>query len=221
MTIAKLDERQCILFDLDGTLVDTVKDITGAMNQALTHFNLPLVQESQIRVWVGEGSEKLCRTVLASMECTFISPEVLCAYYLKYYEKDFCIYSGIFSGVIEFLEVCRARHLKMACVTNKPKLLAIKILTQLNLIQYFPLVIGGDSLSEKKPSPMPLLYAIENFAIQSKHVLMIGDSKNDIKAARAAQIDCIIMSYGYNHGESIYDSHPQEVIDNLTQLLNN
>ncbi len=107
----------------------------------------------------------------------------------------------------------------MACVTNKPEHLAKELLQKLQIDHYFSLVVGGDSLALRKPDPLPLLHSMQVFNTTQLQTLMVGDSKNDIEAARRAGIDCIVVSYGYNHGENIYDSDPQQVVDRLDQLL--
>ncbi|MCF8999409.1 phosphoglycolate phosphatase [Acinetobacter nectaris] len=220
MTIAKLEKRKLIIFDLDGTLVDTVFDMAAAINAALHQMGLPTVNVEQIRLWVGQGSEQLCRRVLTELNYNDEAlTDELCKVYLAHYHLKTCVDSIPFVGVYEFLEDCKTKKRSMACVTNKPRVLAMRLLEKLNLLDYFSLVVGGDTVAEKKPSPLPLIYTMRYFNLKHDQVLMIGDSRNDIEAARGAEIDCIAMSYGYNHGESIYDSHPQEVIDDLRCLL--
>jgi phosphoglycolate phosphatase len=102
---------------------------------------------------------------------------------------------------------------------NKPEHLAKELLQKLQIDHYFSLVVGGDSLALRKPDPLPLLHSMQVFNTTQPQTLMVGDSKNDIEAARRAGIDCIVVSYGYNHGENIYDSDPQQVVDRLDQLL--
>ena len=107
----------------------------------------------------------------------------------------------------------------MACVTNKPEHLARGILDILSLSPYFNMVIGGDTLPERKPHPLPLLHCMQLCQVSAAETLMIGDSSNDVEAARRAGIDCIVVSYGYNHGENIHDCQPQQVVDSLEELV--
>ena len=104
-------------------------------------------------------------------------------------------------------------------MTNKPERPARKILEVLKMDHYFADVIGGYRFEVRKPDPKPLLHCVEAFDTTPAQTLMIGDSSNDVEAARRAGIDCIVVSYGYNHGEDIQLCHPQQVVDDLTVLL--
>ena len=104
-------------------------------------------------------------------------------------------------------------------MTNKPEQPARKILEVLKMDHYFVDVIGGDRFEVRKPHPKPLLYCVEHYQSSVEKTLMIGDSSNDVEAARRAEVDCVVVSYGYNHGEDIQLCQPQQVIDNLTELL--
>lgn len=221
MSISRLQQRDLVLFDLDGTLIDTAADMHSAMNQALKQLGFAEVTEPQIRQWVGKGTAKLCDSVLLHLTGQ-INPDQhqqLMQYYLACYTAGICIDSQPFTGVVPFLKFCQAQNLNMACVTNKPEALANTLLQQLELDHYFGLILGGDSLERRKPDPLPLQHAVNFFQTQPELTLMIGDSSNDVEAARNAGIDCIVMSYGYNHGEDIRTCHPQQVIDTLETLI--
>ncbi|MBJ9986494.1 phosphoglycolate phosphatase [Acinetobacter sp. S40] len=221
MSLLQLEQRKLILFDLDGTLVDTASDMYRSMNLSLQQLGWAEVTEAQVRQWVGQGTGKLCDAVLRFLFGQ-IEPEKhqqLLEKYLEVYAQELCVHSRLFEGVQSFLDVCKKRHIDMACVTNKPKHLAKELLQKLGVDHYFKLVVGGDSLPLRKPDPLPLLHSMQVFKTTQLQTLMVGDSKNDIEAARRAGIDCIVVSYGYNHGENIYDSDPQQVVDRLDQLL--
>ena len=104
-------------------------------------------------------------------------------------------------------------------MTNKPEQPARKILQELKMDHYFVDVIGGDRFEKRKPDPIQLNYCVEHYQSSIEKTLMIGDSSNDVEAARRAEIDCIVVSYGYNHGEDIQLCQPQQVVDDLTELL--
>ena len=216
-----LADKQLILFDLDGTLVDSARDLYRAMNLSLDALGRALVTEAQIRLWVGKGASQLCYNVLAHQD-EVVNPEQhhqLLDVFLDIYQKNVCVDSVVYEGVLAFLDACQQQGKHLACVTNKPYQPAIALLQALKIDQYFTLVLGGDSLAHRKPHPQPLLHAMRHFNQNVEHTLMIGDSRNDVEAARAAGIDCIVLSYGYNHGEDIQACQPQWVIDSLAELV--
>ena len=221
MSVAQLAHRKLILFDLDGTLVDSARDLYRAMNLTLQDLGRPLVTEQQIRTWVGKGASQLCSCVIQYQD-HHLDPEQqqkLLQHFLMVYQHNLCVDTVIYEGVLDFLDDCQAQHKTLACVTNKPYQASVELLRQLNLLDRFALVIGGDSLTNRKPHPEPLLHAMQHFSQQPAQTLMIGDSSNDVEAARRAGIDCIVVSYGYNHGENIADCQPQQVVDRLVELL--
>jgi phosphoglycolate phosphatase len=221
MSIAQLDKRHVILFDLDGTLVDSASDLYRAMNMSLNALQLPFVTEEQVRTWVGKGTSLFCESVLKHI-VGCIDPEQhqqLFATFLEIYNADPCVDTLPFKGIIEFLEWAKAQGKTLVCVTNKPELPARGILDSLNMSHYFDDCIGGDRFAERKPHPRQLLHCVEYYGVTKDQVLMIGDSSNDVEAARRAGIDCIVVSYGYNHGENIADCQPQQIVDDLQELL--
>lgn len=221
MSIAQLDQRQVILFDLDGTLVDSASDLYRAMNMSLNALQLPFVTEEQVRTWVGKGTSLFCESVLEHLT-GHLDPaqhQQLLATFLEIYNAEPCVDTLPFAGIVEFLEWGKVQGKTLVCVTNKPELPARGILDALNLSHYFADCIGGDRFSERKPHPRQLLHCVEYYAVEKHQVLMIGDSSNDVEAARRAGIDCIVVSYGYNHGENIADCQPQQIVDDLRELL--
>ncbi|MCH7308794.1 phosphoglycolate phosphatase [Acinetobacter sp. NIPH 1852] len=221
MSVAQLQSRHLILFDLDGTLVDSAADLYRAMNLSLEKLSLPLVTEVQVREWVGKGAARLCETVLEHLfgQVDAQQQKQLLDTFMQVYAQELCVNTTVYDGVLAFLKHCQAHDISMVCVTNKPAHLAKGILDILELSRYFKMVVGGDSLSERKPHPLPLLHCMQSQNVYASQSLMIGDSSNDVEAARRAGIDCIVVSYGYNHGESIYDCQPQQVVDSLVELI--
>lgn len=221
MNIANVAQREVLLFDLDGTLVDSATDLHRAMNMSLNALQLPAVTEAQVRIWVGKGTALFCQSTLQHLTGK-IDPaqqQHLLDTFLKIYNADPCVETQPFDGILEFLEWGLAQKKTMICVTNKPELPARAIVDHLGMNHYFADVIGGDRFEERKPHPRQLLHCVEQYAQSKDQVLMIGDSSNDVEAARRAGIDCVVVSYGYNHGENILDCQPQQVVDNLCELI--
>lgn len=221
MNIANVAQREVLLFDLDGTLVDSATDLHRAMNMSLNALQLPTVTESQVRVWVGKGTALFCQSTLQHLtgKVDPAQQQQLLETFLKIYNADPCVETQPFDGILKFLEWGLAQKKTMICVTNKPELPARAIVDHLGMNHYFADVIGGDRFEERKPHPRQLLHCVEQYAQSKGQVLMIGDSSNDVEAARRAGIDCVVVSYGYNHGENILDCQPQQVVDNLCELI--
>jgi len=106
----------------------------------------------------------------------------------------------------------------LACITNKAESFTLPLLRNLGLSRFFKLVLSGDSLPAQKPDPLPLRYACEYFGIAPSRAIFVGDSTNDVLAARAAGMPVICVTYGYNHGQSIRESHPDALVDSLLEL---
>ena len=221
MNIANVAQREVLLFDLDGTLVDSATDLHRAMNMSLNALQLPTVTEAQVRVWVGKGTALFCQSALQHLtgKVDPAQQQQLLDTFLKIYNADPCVETQPFDGILEFLEWGLAQKKTMICVTNKPEVPARAIVDHLGMNHYFADVIGGDRFEERKPHPRQLLHCVEQYAQSKDQVLMIGDSSNDVEAARRAGIDCVVVSYGYNHGENILDCQPQQVVDNLCELI--
>lgn len=212
---------QSILIDLDGTLVDSIPDITSAVNVMMAEFGLRHHSEEQVRTWVGSGARRLVQRALADVNGatdTGDEFERACAVFFKAYEQGVCERTRLFPGVEEALVSLRAEGLKLSCVTNKPRHLAVTLLRTLGVSEYFSVIAGGDSVSRQKPDPAVLRYAVQKLGTPAAACLMVGDSVNDVEAARAAGIKVVCVTYGYNHGGDIRDAEPDAVIDNLTEL---
>ena len=221
MSVANLASRELILFDLDGTLVDSASDLYRAMNMSLNVLQLPEVTEEQVRTWVGKGTSLFCYSTLQYLTGQFdpAQHQQLLDTFLEIYNAEPCVDTQPFNGVVDFLDWGLSNNKQMICVTNKPEQPARMIVESLGLSKYFVDVIGGDRFEERKPHPRQLLFCVDEYQLAKDQVLMLGDSSNDVEAARRAGVDCIVVSYGYNHGENIQDCQPQQVVDDLTELL--
>jgi len=219
--------RQCplringLLFDLDGTLIDTVPDLTRATNQMLRGLGRPSVAADQVRVWVGDGARLLVMRALAEDGITRSeADEVDAAYQLfgNFYARSLCVDSVLYPGVTEVLSHLRDIGLAMACVTNKPRAFTTPLLEQSGLIHFFGAVVCGDDLPVRKPAPEPLLDAACRLEVDATHCALVGDSANDILAARAAGMPMFWAEYGYGELHHSEQLAPDAVIDSISQL---
>lgn len=208
-----------VMFDLDGTLVDSVADIALSLNRALADLGLPDVTLVQVKTWVGRGASRLVYCVLEHQLRPAAMHDELLARFMARYQASVCEVSTVYAGVPELLLACRSAGIYLACVTNKPYAPAKALLEALNLLEPFDLLLGGDSLVHKKPHPEPLLHCLRHFDVPARQALMVGDSRNDVEAARAAQVPVLAVPYGYNHGEPVAAAAPDWLVESLRELL--
>jgi phosphoglycolate phosphatase len=196
---------QAVLFDLDGTLLDTAADISLALNRALAEQKLMSLPETQVRVLIGRGVPTLIARAIERLGAAGESsdPRLLLErfhfHYQRIHELDE-IQTRVYPGVMAGLAALHALSLRLAVVTNKPKKAAVDLLTRLGLSQWINAVVGGDSGMYRKPHPQPLLTACEELEVRPAQALMVGDSLTDVLAARAAGLAVVCVPYGYNEG---------------------
>lgn len=210
-----------LLIDLDGTLVDSVPDLAAAVNRMLDDLGRPPAAQDDVRNWVGNGAVRLVKRALVNALDGEPEPaefERAMPLFLAYYAEENCRHSLPYPTVRATLERLAATGMHLACVTNKPGDFTLPMLEQLDLARFFALVVAGDTAPAVKPDPAPLLHAMDFFKVPPAEALMVGDSVNDIQAARAAGIPVICVSYGYNHGRDIRGAAPDAVIDSLAEL---
>ncbi|WP_286239835.1 phosphoglycolate phosphatase [Neptuniibacter halophilus] len=217
------NEPELVLFDLDGTLVDSVPDLSRAVDRMLLSLNRPPAGEEAVSHWVGNGAAVLVKRALAgAVDYGEVDGDLFdIAYqrFLDFYAEATAEHSQLYPGVEVCLSGLRARGISLGLITNKPISFTETMLQGFGLRDYFSVVIGGDSLAEKKPHPMPLLEAMSRCQATAESTLMVGDSVHDVKAARAAGCPIACVPYGYNHGVSIALAEPDKVLTGLEQLL--
>jgi phosphoglycolate phosphatase len=206
------------IIDLDGTLVDTVGDFEVALRLALGDLGWPPVSHDFIARTVGKGSEHLLTMTLAEVGAPAALHDQAWRRYQHHYLAINGQHSDVYPGVFEGLDALRSAGLKLACLTNKPTAFARPLLAAKGLDAYFTTVFGGDAFARKKPDPLPLLQTCLALGSLPARTLMVGDSSNDAAAARAAGCPVVLVSYGYNHGESAASAHPDAVLDSLADL---
>ena len=207
-----------VVFDLDGTLVDSASDIAESVNRTLEEWSLPRVEEPVIRGWIGEGARTLLQHALRhagstlDVDAVFPSLEV-------HYGDCLLLDPRFYPGVRETLDALRQANVRLAVCTNKPQRFIRPLLQALALEDYFECIVGGDTLPERKPSAMPLLHLVEHFGLSPALCLMVGDSETDVLTAQAAGVPMALVTYGYLRGFDPHSVPGVAVIDDMRELL--
>lgn len=199
-----------VAIDLDGTLLDTVADLTAAVNAMLADFGQPALPESTVRSYVGKGARILVHRALSGSldgRVDEASADRGMASFERHYARENGRSTTVYPGVAEGLAAMRNKGLRLACVTNKPQAFAESLMVRTGLSRHFELTVGGDVLPRRKPDPMQLLHVCERFGLAPSRMVAIGDSLNDAQAARAAGMPVMVVPYGYNEGR------PADTID--------
>ena len=217
------DQRSVILFDLDGTLIDSAPDIRAALNEVLHQASLPMVTLQQTRSFIGDGAARLVQRAFTAAGIP-LHASALSLYrqrYLRAYEARLAIETRLYPHVPQTLRALRWAGWRLAICTNKPHAATISVLQQLALDSYFETAAGGDSFAVRKPDPGHLLLTLAALGATADQAIMVGDSENDVAAARGANIPVILMSHGYHHGP-LQDMAADLVLDgfaNFTEVL--
>ncbi len=209
------------MIDLDGTLVDSVPDLAFCIDEMMKALGRTPWGEDTVRQWVGNGVDRLVMRALTNSlwddpsEAEFAEALPI---FMDLYAKNTSGRSELFSGVKEGLDYLKTNDYRVACVTNKAERFTLPLLKDVGIIDYFELVVSGDTTAKKKPDPLPLTYAADKLGISYSDCLMIGDSMHDVEAARRAGFQVVGVPYGYNHGVDIHDAKPDAVVESLAQL---
>ncbi|HUO20490.1 MAG TPA: phosphoglycolate phosphatase [Steroidobacteraceae bacterium] len=188
-----------MVFDLDGTLVDSLGDLERALNLTLAEFRCGPLTPLRIRGMVGDGVGQLVARALEATGCA-ADPQEAVARYLAHYEADPVARTTVYPGVRATLEAFREEGIPLAVLTNKLSRSTGLVLERLDLARYFSRVVSGDSLAFRKPDPRVLLALLAEFAVSPAASLMVGDSEVDADTARAAGVPFVQMTYGYHRG---------------------
>ena len=209
------------LFDLDGTLVDSVPDIDQALNHALATADLPPVAESLTRHWIGHGSRTLIQQALQHHQqpADTTAIDQLIGPFLSHYKANIAVHSKIYPQVRETLSTLQQAGNKLAVVTNKLTELSEPLLKDIGLYDFFDLIVCGDTADQPKPAADPIVLCLKHFDLTPAQVLMVGDSETDVLAAKAANVDVACVRDGYNHGVDVTTLDPDFVITSFAELL--
>lgn len=192
---------RALLFDLDGTLVDSVADLTAALNRLLAELGRRAASGAEVRGWVGEGAAVLVGRALAGTGAPLEAgaQAAATARFVEIYQTAAAVHTRPYPGVVPALQALSARGAPMAVVTNKPYLPTLAVLDALDLRRFFAVVIGADSTPTRKPDGGPLRAALARLGATDG--VMIGDSRIDVAAARAAGLPAVLVAWGYAHGD--------------------
>jgi phosphoglycolate phosphatase len=209
---------EAAIVDLDGTLIDTMGDFEVVLNEVLAELQLRPVTREAIEHRVGKGSEHLVRSVLelAGGDAS-LYPRAWDGYEARYRAIN-GDHAQVYPGVREGLAALRSRGLRLACLTNKPTAFVRPLLERMSLLECFELVRGGDDFERKKPDPLPLVKTCEALGTGRARTLMIGDSSNDARAARAAGCPIVLVTYGYNHGQPVREVDADGYVDSIADV---
>ena len=217
-------QKHLITFDLDGTLLDSAPEIAAAVNTTLASYGIAPVDMTAIVGFIGQGTRELMRQVLAVVDPAL--PEDALEAWLsdimpalvREYELAVGTMAQTYPGVEKGLATLQQSGVRMAVVSNKEHQFAQHLLGTTGLLPHFEMVIGGDSLTRKKPHPLPILHVLEQFTVSGHHAAHVGDSRTDIETARNAGVTAWAVPYGYNYGESIALAQPDRIFMSIDDL---
>jgi len=221
MSNSSLAQVRCVMFDLDGTLVDSAPDIAISMNKMLQQLNFPTRELAQVRDWMGNGAARLIKRALTGQvdgepaEKLFKQALQL---FFDIYEQNINIESTMYSGALEGLSELREQSYILACVTNKPRRFTPPLLKAFEMDSLFDYLICGDDLSVKKPDPLVLQTILKQTRLGPLQAVMVGDSASDIKAARAANMKSFCVRYGYHQGKGVDALGADYIIDSIVEV---
>ena len=213
---------KAIMIDLDGTLLDTAGDLAIAANIMLRELGAAELPPATIQSYIGKGVLNLVKRCLVGSFNNEPDSELLAkamVIYEQEYAKKLCVTTHPYPRAIDGLIAMKEAGFQLACITNKSEVFTLPLLRTTKLLDFFDIVLSGDSLPKKKPDPMPLHHACNFFGILPNEMLLIGDSANDIEAARAAGSYIFCVPYGYNEGRGVYELDCDRVISSVYEAV--
>jgi len=203
------------IFDLDGTLIDSQTDILNSVNHVRKNFNLPSLDLATVRSYIGDGANILVKKIFPDATDRELKKafEDFKEYYLIHSVEN----TEVYPAIAEMLDKLKDRQ--KAVLTNKPEAISRRILDELGIAKYFPVVWGGDTGPFKKPDPDPIHKILVRLRVKPQEAVLIGDGINDIKAARSAGIKTVALGYGYSDRTKLIDLKPDYFANTPQELL--
>lgn len=213
---------RAIGFDLDGTLLDTLPDIAAAANGMLAEIGRAPVSGDTVRSYIGDGIARLTKRLLTGQLDGEPSRDefdrALGIFERRYFER-LSEDTRPYDGVPAALAALREKAIGLACVTNKASRFTDALLRKQGLFDFFDIVLSGDSLARRKPDPLPLLHCFDRLGVSAAEFLYVGDSANDVAAARAAGCRVVCVPYGYTGGRDVRDLGADAIVEGIPDLI--
>jgi len=216
--------KELIIFDMDGTLIDSVPSLSFAINYMLKVLDSKPIAEETIRDFVGNGAEPLIKRALVR-DKDYESKNIEESYFIKakdifleFYGNNLNAKTTLYPDVLETLQYLKDKNYKLAVATNKPIEFVGDMLKHFKLDNFFQIYLGGGSTEYKKPHPQMLLKICQELNITAQKSVMVGDSSSDIIAAKKANIDSIALTYGYNQGANLKELEPTAIFDSFKDI---
>ncbi len=203
-----------LIFDLDGTLVDTRQDLTNSVNFVRAQFGERPLELTEVMRFVGDGLHKLMERTLPTQGSPRIDEAI--KIFRDHYREHCLDFSTLYDGAHEILDHFREK--KMAVISNKPDEFTLAILKGLGIEHYFKIILGGDSQPQLKPSPAPILHILKKLDVPPARAVIIGDGTTDIESGKRAGIHTCAVTYGYRSREALAAVVPEFLIDRLQRL---
>ena len=205
-----------VIFDLDGTLVDSVEDLCNSVNAARAYMGLPPLAHELVASYVGNGAPVLIRRAMGP-EATEEQVQEALGFFLSYYREHMLDHTRPYPGVVETLEKLHECGVRMAVLTNKPQRFSRDLCAGLGLAKYFFQIYGGNSFEQKKPDPVGIRTLMQEAGAKPQETWMVGDSATDVLTARNAGVRAVGVTYGISP-ETLRQAPPDFLIDSITQL---
>ena len=214
-----ITNRKMMLFDLDGTLVDTAPDFRNSVNYMLEHYSAQPVTLEEIRDWVGYGGRELIRRTMLAKKIEFDDAKLdtMLELFLSHYTENIDDDSKLYDNVRETLVFLKDNNITLSVCTNKDEKLSNTLLEKLDVLHLFDYLVGAHTFEKRKPHPMPILKTLEHLNMSKDEAVMIGDSITDLKSAQGAGIPIVLVDYGYTDNKDIYNE-ADLVISNFSKL---
>ena len=207
-----------VLFDLDGTLVDSAADLQATLSRLLREYGLRPLSLDEVKAKIGDGVAKLVERAFIATGGDLDKVDAAARRFLALYEGHAAALTVAYPGVRDTLMQLQAQGLILAVVTNKPLAATQEILAALDLARFFAAVVGGDSAARRKPHPDPIMKALADAGLKADEAIMVGDNYHDIEAAHAAGVEAIIVTYGYSH-KLPSETGADHVVDAMPEIV--